>query len=149
MPGTEEYADSEKYQFRQWDWDRVGHIKELIARVNGIRRRHRALQSDWTLRFHATDNPEIIAFSKSAGDDTILTVVNLDPHHMQHGRVECPLQPRGRDGAIRHDSYFVHDLLDDTVYQWRGTWNYVRFDPGVRQGHMLRLEGQGVRSRMV
>ena len=32
-PGSEEYADSEKYQFRQWDWDRPGHIKELVARI--------------------------------------------------------------------------------------------------------------------
>src|SRR5213075_391591 len=65
VPGTEEYADSEKYQFRKWDWDRPGHIKELVARVNGIRRQHRALHYDWTLTFHATDNPEIIAFSKT------------------------------------------------------------------------------------
>ncbi|HVH27548.1 MAG TPA: alpha-1,4-glucan--maltose-1-phosphate maltosyltransferase [Vicinamibacterales bacterium] len=147
VPGTEEYADSEKYQLRQWDWDRVGHIKELVARVNSIRRRHRALQSDWTLRFHATDNPEIIAFSKSAGNDTILTVVNLDPRYMQHGWVECPLQAAGQGGKTRDDSYLVRDLLDDTVYEWRGTWNYVRFDPGVRQGHMLRLERQGFHSR--
>jgi starch synthase (maltosyl-transferring) len=149
IPGTEEYADSEKYQYRQWDWDRVGHIKELVARVNGIRRRHRALQSDWTLRFHATDNAEIVAFSKSAGNDTILTVVNLDPHHMQHGHVECPLRPSARDGLADRDSYRVRDLLDDTVYQWRGTWNYVRFDPGVRQGHMLKLEHGGFGSRTI
>ena len=31
IPGTEEYADSEKYQFRKWDWDRPGNIAELVA----------------------------------------------------------------------------------------------------------------------
>jgi starch synthase (maltosyl-transferring) len=139
VPGTEEYADSEKYQYRQWNWNRPGHIRELIARVNAIRRRYRALQSDWTLRFHATDNPEIVAFSKSAPDATLMIVVNLDPHHMQHGRVQCPPVPSGTAGRRVPDGYPVRDLLDDAVYHWRGEWNYVRFDPGVRQGHILAI----------
>src|SRR5690349_11587273 len=68
VPGTEEYADSEKYQIRKWDWQRPGHISELVARVNAVRREHPALQVDRTLRFHATDNPEIIAYSKTSLD---------------------------------------------------------------------------------
>src|SRR5439155_589218 len=69
-----------------------GHIKELVARVNEIRRRQHALHYDWTLRFHATDNPEIIAYSKTSPDGSshVLVVVNLDPHHMQHGWVQAP-----------------------------------------------------------
>src|SRR3954467_2245943 len=43
VPGTEEYQNSEKYQVRHWDWNRPGHIKELVARVNTIRRSHPAL----------------------------------------------------------------------------------------------------------
>jgi starch synthase (maltosyl-transferring) len=133
-PGSEEYLDSEKYQYRKWDWDRTGHISELIARVNQIRCGHRALQFDRSLRFHDTDNPEIIAYSKASPDgaDVILTVVNLDPHHMQHGHVRVP--GIGGDAA-----YTVHDLIDDTRYAWRGEWNYVRFDPDIRQGHILWL----------
>src|SRR5205814_3697867 len=61
-PGSEEYADSEKYHFRKWDWGRAGAITELICRVNDIRHRHTALQFDHTLRLHETDSPEIIAF---------------------------------------------------------------------------------------
>src|SRR5262249_8668243 len=68
VPGTEEYADSEKYQFRTWDWNRPGHLKDLIARVNRIRRDYPALQADRPLRFHATNNPEIIAYSKTTPD---------------------------------------------------------------------------------
>jgi starch synthase (maltosyl-transferring) len=134
IPGTEEYADSEKYQFRKWDWDRPGNIAELVRRVNDIRHAHRALQFDSTLRFHATDNPDIIAYSKRApGDgDTLLVVVNLDPLHMQHGHVEVP-------GLGPDETYTVRDLLDDVAYAWRGAWNYVRFDPDIRQGHILWL----------
>jgi starch synthase (maltosyl-transferring) len=138
--GSEEHANSEKYQFRHWDWNRPGNINELIARVNAIRHRHRALQFDGSLRFHGTDNPYIVAYSKSAPDaspdsgETLLVVVNLDPHHTQHGFVEASFQSRP-DG-----SYVVRDLLDDTTYHWRGEWNYVRFDPDVRQGHILKVE---------
>jgi starch synthase (maltosyl-transferring) len=134
VPGTEEYADSEKYQLRHWEWDQPGNINELVARVNGIRHQHRALQFDRTLRFHPTDNPEIIAYSKTApdGSEVLLTVVNLDPHHMQHGHVEV-LVPDA-------EFFAAHDLLDDTIYGWRSGWNYVRFDPDVRQGHIMTLE---------
>ena len=133
-PGSEEYADSEKYQYRKWDWDRAGHIGELIARVNRIRHHHSALQFDHTLRFHETDNPEIVAYSKASpsGDDVVLTIVNLDPRHMQHGHVQVPMV--GPD-----DAYTVIDLLDDVSYAWRGSWNYVRFAPDIRQGHILWL----------
>jgi len=146
VPGTEEYADSEKYQFRKWDWNRPGHLEELIARVNQIRREHPALHSDRTLRFHATDNPELIAYSKATADgsDTILVVVNLDPLHMQHGHVEVPLDAlrvpgAGPAGAPHDVTYTVRDLIDDVTYEWRGAWNYVRFDPEMRQGHILWL----------
>jgi starch synthase (maltosyl-transferring) len=143
-PGTEEYADSEKYQIRQWDWDRPGRITELVARVNAIRHAHRALQFDGTLRFHATDNPEIIAYSKSAPGppgETLLMVINLDPRNMQHGHVQVPADVRGAAGAGPDDLYKVRDLIDDTVYQWRGDSNYVRLDPAARQGHILMFEG--------
>src|SRR5262249_24221231 len=142
-PGTEEYADSEKYQYRRRDWSKPGHIQELIARVNRIRHQHCALQFDFTLRFHTTDNPYLIAYSKSspdAGDsrtqrEVLLMVVNLDPHHMQHGFVQVPLESIGSA-----EQYTALDLLDDTRYSWRGDWNYVRLEPGIKQGHILKLE---------
>jgi starch synthase (maltosyl-transferring) len=131
-PGSEEYADSEKYQFRKWDWERPGNINELLRRVNEIRRTQPALQFDASLRFHATDNTEIIAYSKTppGGGDSVLTIVNLDPHHMQHGMVDVP---------VDEDVFAVTDLLDDARYTWHRGWNYVRFDPEVRQGHILCL----------
>jgi starch synthase (maltosyl-transferring) len=134
VPGTEEYLNSEKYQFHHRTWDAPGTIQELVARVNQVRRGHRALHFDTTLRFHATDNAQIIAYSKTppdAADETLLMVVNLDPHHMQHGWVET---------TVDADSFEVCDLVDDSVYTWHRGWNYVRLDPGVRQGHIFRVE---------
>jgi starch synthase (maltosyl-transferring) len=131
-PGSEEYADSEKYQYRPRDWGAGSGISELVCRINEIRRAHPALQHDRTLRFHPTDNDQIIAYSKTSpdGSDRILTVVNLDPHHTQHGFVDVP---------VDEPAYPVTDLLDDIQYTWHRGWNYVRFDPDVRQGHVLWL----------
>ncbi|MBI2835553.1 MAG: alpha-1,4-glucan--maltose-1-phosphate maltosyltransferase [Acidobacteria bacterium] len=138
--GTEEYLDSEKYQYRAWDWNRPGRITELVARLNGIRRANRALQSDRSLCFHDTDNVQILAYSKVTEDreNVILTVVNLDPVNMQHGWLRVPIS----DWAIAADApYEMEDLLDDAAYTWRGERNYVRLEPGARPAHILRLKG--------
>jgi starch synthase (maltosyl-transferring) len=139
VPGTEEYLDSEKYQIRHWDWDRPGSITELVARVNRIRREHRALQFDWGLQFHPTDNDQVICYSKLSpeADDLVLVVVNLDPFHMQHGWVQLPA---GRAGHPPGVTYEVRDLLSDERYFWRGEWNYVRLDPEIRPAHILRVQ---------
>ena len=138
VPGTEEYLDSEKFQIRRRDWDRPGNIKELVALVNQIRRRNPALQWDWSLRFHQTDNEQLIFYSKQSPDgaNVVLVVVNLDPFNMQHGWIRVPVA----DWGLPSDRiYEVHDLLSDERYRWRGEWNYVRLDPGVRPAHILRL----------
>jgi len=136
--GSEEYLDSEKYQIRPRDFDRADSLAELIARVNGIRRAHTALQFDHGLAFHETDNEHLICFSKRApdGTDPILVVVNLDPASMQHGNVKLPLYDWKipLDGAVE-----ARDLLSGETYLWRGEWNYVRLDPPSRVAHVIRL----------
>ena len=134
-PGSEEYLDSEKYEIRIRDWNAPGNLKELIARVNEIRRSHRALQRNDTLQFHGCDNATLLAFSKTDGPgDGLFAVVNTDPHWTQHGWVQVPLARLG----VRGDApYTVLDLLDGAEYQWRGEWNYVRLDPQERMGHVF------------
>jgi starch synthase (maltosyl-transferring) len=151
-PGSEEYLDSEKYQYRKRDWNAAGHLAELVCQVNAIRHAHPALQYDRSLRFLATDNPQIVACCKTSPDgrDLVMTIVNLDPHNMQHGFVETPLGdvPPARPGrrmrlsGADDNRCIARDLLTDTAYVWRGEWNYVRLDPGVRQAHILELTRQ-------
>ena len=92
-PGSEEYLDSEKYQIRLRNYEDPNSLAEMIRRINTIRRDHPALQRDRGLRFHDTDNAQIICYSKRSpdGSDLILVVVNLDPRHMQHGFIRLPL----------------------------------------------------------
>ncbi|MDI3340606.1 MAG: alpha-1,4-glucan--maltose-1-phosphate maltosyltransferase [Sphaerobacter sp.] len=137
--GSEEYLDSEKYQVRHWDIDHPDSLREFIGRVNGIRRAHRALQTDRGLAFHRIDNDQIIAYSKVApgDDDAIVTVVNLDPHYTQSGWLELPLD---RFGLEPDQPFQVHDLLTDAYYLWRGAWNYVELDPRRVPAHILSLK---------
>src|SRR4051812_34292443 len=137
-PGSEEYLDSEKYQIKVRDWNAPGNIKELIARVNQVRREHRALQFNDGLQFHATDNPALLWFSKRApsGDDRVFVVANTDPHNLQHGWIDVPIADLG---LAPSSTYVVEDLLDGGRYQWRGAWNYVRLDPAVRMAHVFLI----------
>ena len=138
-PGSEEYLDSEKYEIRIRDFTQAHSLAELIGRINTIRRQHPALQRDRGLRFHHTDNAQIICYSKrsSDGTDVILVVVNLDPHHMQHGFVQLPLADWGLSPAATVE---VLDLISNEHYYWRGEWNYVRLDPEARAGHILHVQ---------
>jgi starch synthase (maltosyl-transferring) len=136
--GSEEYLNSEKYEYRHWDWNQAGNLRDLIARVNTIRRERVALQSDWGLRFHETDNDQLICYSKQSSDraDAVLVVANLDPHFMQHGWIRVPLAELGLTADRGYDA---HDLLSGETYHWHGEWNYVRLEPQVQPGHILHL----------
>jgi starch synthase (maltosyl-transferring) len=137
--GSEEYLDSEKYQIRVWDINNPNNLKGLIARINAIRRASPALQSDWRLAFHSTDNDQLIAYSKTSEDlaDKILTVVNLDSFNKQYGWVSILLKEFGLNPD---ESYEVHDLLTDARYVWRGSRNYVELNPAVLPAHIFRIE---------
>jgi starch synthase (maltosyl-transferring) len=137
-PGSEEYLDSEKYQLRQWDLERSDSLAELVTRLNRIRRENPALQSDRGLRFHPTDNEQLLCYSKTSeeGDNVVLTVVNLDPHHLQAGWVELDLE---RLGLSRGEGFQVHDLLSGARYLWQEARNYVQLDPVSMPAHVFRV----------
>jgi starch synthase (maltosyl-transferring) len=137
-PGSEEYLNSEKYEIRQWDISRSDSLKEFIARVNRIRKENPALHGDWSLRFHPVNNDALICYSKGTEDlsDVILTVVNLDAHHVQSGWVDLPVAELGIDPNA---PYQVHDLLSDARYLWHGSHNYVELNPRVSPAHIFRL----------
>lgn len=138
VPGTEEYLDSEKYQIRAWDLKQPGSLKQWIARINAIRKENECLQFNRSLRFHKTDNEQIICYTKSTADlsNIILVVVNLDPHHIQRGWVTLPMSELN---ISENMNYQVHDLLSDARYLWHGPSNYVELDPAKFPAHIFRL----------
>src|SRR5436190_1392192 len=138
LPGHEEYLDSEKYQFKERDWDVPGNIKEFIARLNTIRRQNRALQFYDNLRFYNADNGAILFYGKTtpARENIIFVVVNLDPFRRQNSMIDVPIELFGQNEG---EPYQVHDLLEDSRYTWYGRRNYVELDPAARPAHIFRL----------
>ncbi|HEU5246086.1 MAG TPA: alpha-1,4-glucan--maltose-1-phosphate maltosyltransferase [Candidatus Udaeobacter sp.] len=135
-PGREEYLDSEKYQYKERDWNAPGNIKDWIARLNKIRKENRALQLYTNLRFHDAENDAILFYSKmtAARDNIILVVVNLDPHRKQNSFVYVPIESFGQ---MERDVYQVQDLLSGATYTWRGRRNYVELDPDIQPAHIF------------
>ncbi|MEV4904958.1 alpha-1,4-glucan--maltose-1-phosphate maltosyltransferase [Streptomyces albidoflavus] len=137
--GSEEYLDSEKYQLRPRDWaaaEREGRtLAPLLTALNRVRRRNPALQQLRDLHFHHTDNDALLAYSKQSGGNTVLTVVNLDPHHTQEATVSLDMP---RLGLGWDDTTPVRDELTGETYHW-GRANYVRLEPGVTPAHLFVL----------
>lgn len=137
-PGSEEYLDSEKYEIRLWDTNRSDSLKDLITRINHIRRQNPALQQYRNLEFLPVDNDEIICYAKWSRDysDIIITFVNLDPYHTQSGWVELPLDELE---ISPHHPYQMHDLLNDERYLWNGMHNYIELNPQISTAHIFKL----------
>jgi starch synthase (maltosyl-transferring) len=151
-PGSEEYLDSEKYQYRPRDWaayetggPRDGQsLAPYLARLNEIRRAHPALQRLRSLRFHWVDNPEIICFSKrqplpNGGEDIVVTVVNLDPHGTREGTISIDMPALGFDW---HETFAAHDELSGQTFHW-GQFDFVRLDPAIEPAHVLTVRRWG------
>jgi starch synthase (maltosyl-transferring) len=138
IPGREEYANSEKYEIRAWDWDRPGHIRDDIVLVNRLRRAHPALQEFTNVEFYNAWDDDILYFGRRTRDlkSFVLVAVNLDPHAVHGTDFEVPLWEFGRpDGA----SIDVEDLVTGARFTWTGKVQHMDLDPAVRPYAIWRL----------
>ena len=136
--GGEEYLHSEKYELRHWDVDAPQSLRELVARVNHIRRENAAFRHVRRLRFVPVDDEALLAYARSTPDlgNVIVVVVNLDPHHAHAGTIEVPLEELGVDAT---HPFQVDDLLGGARYLWHGSRNYVALDPSAQPAHVFRI----------
>ena len=137
-PGSEEYLNSEKYELKSWNVDSPESLASFIGRVNRIRHDNEALHQDRTLRFHQTDNPNLICYSKTSADgaNIIVAVVNLDWAHTQSGWITLDSERLGIDPT---HAFEAHDLLGGGRYLWQASKNYVQLEPGSLPAHILRI----------
>jgi starch synthase (maltosyl-transferring) len=136
-PGSEEYLHSEKYEIRHWNLDAPESIAGTIAAVNRARRENAALHASHNLRFHAIDNPSLVAYSKTSFDasNTVLAIVNLDFAHTQAGWVELDLDAL----HIRPDENIqLWDQLSGARFLWQGARNYIELPPEM-PAHLFRV----------
>jgi starch synthase (maltosyl-transferring) len=137
-PGSEEYLDSEKYQYRPRDWDDPSSLAPYITQLNRIRKAHPSLRNLRSTWFHTVHDESLIAFSKTARDrtDPVLVIANLDAHHAHEATTWLDLWQLGLEHA---GPYEARDEITGATWVWHGPENFVRLDPHVEGVHVLAL----------
>jgi starch synthase (maltosyl-transferring) len=139
VAGREEYLHSEKYEIKVRDWHAPGNINEFVSTVNRARRENPALQRLDNLRFLNIPDDQLLAYVKQAPDqhNTVIVVVNLDPHAVHSSMLEVPPEVLG---TTPHGQYTVHDAITGRRHRWSSR-NHVSLDPiGGEPVHILRVE---------
>ncbi len=138
IPGKEEYMDSEKYQIREWDWEKENKITTLISKINKIRKEQISLQQTNNIEFCDTDNDQLIAYYKfdDNRENETLIIVNLDAYYAKQGMVKIPMQSLGIQAG---QSIKVHDLITGNGYIWDQEWNFVELHPTL-PFHLFKIE---------
>lgn len=138
-PGSEEYLDSEKYQLRPRDWkaaEKPGRsLIPLITALNTIRRENPALQQLRNLRFHAADSGDVIAYSKRSGENTIITIINLNPSAPSESWIHFNMEELGLPWGA---NFVVEDLLTKDRFTW-GEHAWVRLAPMNQVAHVVKV----------
>ncbi|PHP26578.1 alpha-1,4-glucan--maltose-1-phosphate maltosyltransferase [Limimaricola cinnabarinus] len=138
IPGKEEYLDSEKYEIRDWDFDREGHIKDDIRLLNGIRRKHAAMRDFTNLEFFDAHDDAVLCYGRfdRASDSYLLFHVLLDPHAGRDFAFDLPLW---RFDLPDEASIEVQDAIHGNHFTWHGKEHHLTLDPENRPYAIWRL----------
>lgn len=131
LPGKEEYLDSEKYEFKVWDWDRPGNLVDYVTTINRIRHENPALHELENLEFYEADNEHVLFYGKRTLDlrNIVVIAVNLNPFQSQEARLQIPINSFG----IKPDEmYQLHNLITNQRDLVKGGTYSVRLDPQVQ-----------------
>jgi starch synthase (maltosyl-transferring) len=138
VPNSEEYLHSEKYQYKVWDWNRPGHIKHEISRINAIRRDNPALHEFENLVFYQADDDSVLFYGKATLDrsNLIFVAINLDPFDAHQADLHFPLAEMG---VPEGETFEVEELLEGGRHLWRGPVHSVRLDPHINPVVIFRV----------
>ncbi|WP_024287762.1 alpha-1,4-glucan--maltose-1-phosphate maltosyltransferase [Cellulomonas sp. KRMCY2] len=147
-PGVEEQIDNEKYEYKPRDWSTTAEsgISDLLTLLNSIRREHPALRRLRGLTVHPTTDDAILCFSRrvtaaqspDGRADTVIVVVNTDPHSTREGLIDLDLEAIGVQPPTDPDApcFAAHDLFTGAVHAW-GAQPFVRLDPWTQCAHII------------
>ena len=126
---SEEYLDSEKYEVKQRSVE--GPLLPLLKRLNEVRRAHPALRRGDGLRWLETADDGLVGYARTAGEDILFVVVNIDSTARRTGVCEVPA-----DLGLPA-SFTVRDELTGLTWPWTHGRNYVSLDAG--RSHVLSI----------
>jgi starch synthase (maltosyl-transferring) len=148
-PGSEENIDNEKYEYKFRDWagaaERGESLAPFLARLNEIRRAHPALRQLRNLSIHWSDDDAILVYAKhldaalspDGRSDTVIVVVNTDPHSVRQTMVHLDTRIWGVEPG---SPYEVEDLVTGGRWTW-SDHNYVMLDAFTEPVHILHVKG--------
>ena len=148
-PGAEENIDNEKYEYKDRDWtaiDKAGtSLAPYVTRLNEIRAAHPALGQLRNITIQHSDDDAVLCYSKhlsaeftgTGKSDTIIVVVNTDPHAVRTTTVRLH---QATFGMEQGQEFTVTDLISGEKWAWSAD-NYVRLDPFTQPVHILHVDG--------
>ncbi len=148
-PGSEENIDNEKYEYALRDWagaEAAGDsLAPYLTQLNRIRRDHPALRQLRNWRAHRSDDDAILVYSKhldaavspTGAADTIIVVINVDPHSVRQTMVHLDTLVWGVEPG---DPFEVEELLTGARWTW-SQHNFVRLDAFTEPAHILHVKG--------
>ncbi|MEW6635537.1 MAG: alpha-1,4-glucan--maltose-1-phosphate maltosyltransferase [Actinomycetota bacterium] len=140
-PGTTVYyQDSEVYEYKVWDWERPGNIKDYVRKINEIRRENPALHELINLEFYEAPDDNILFYGKKSGENAVFVAVNLDPHAPHDTHVQFPLWELG---IGEDEDYVAEELISGRQIPARGSWFWVRLVPQVNPAEIFRIRRAG------
>lgn len=147
-PGSEENIDNEKYEYKLRDWagaeEHGDSLAPYLRRLNEIRRAHPALRQLRNLSIHWSDDDAILVYAKhldaalspDGRADTIIVVVNTDPHSVRQTMVHLDTRVWGVEPG---EPYDVEDLATGGRWTW-SDHNYVMLDAFTEPVHILHVK---------
>ncbi len=148
-PGSEENIDNEKYEYKFRDWAgaeaRGESLAPFLSQLNEIRRAHPALRQLRNISIHWSDDDAILvyvkhldaALSPSGRSDTIIVVVNTDPHSVRQTMVHLDTRVWGVEPGEPFD---VEELLTGARWTW-SDHNFVLLYAFTEPVHILHVKG--------
>jgi starch synthase (maltosyl-transferring) len=138
VPGKEEYLNSEKYEYKVWDWDRPGNIKDLIRAVNQARLDHPALQEYDNLSFFSADDQRVLTYAKTlpSANDRIVCIISLDPTEVVSTWIHLDLDVLGFEDG---EPFSVTELVSGSTWTWTGAHHPIEIDPSIGPAWMLAV----------
>lgn len=149
-PGSEENIDNEKYEYKLRDFAGAEAAGDSLApylrRLNEIRRTHPALRQLRNLSVHWSDDDAVLVYSKhldaaftgTGAADTLIVVVNVDPHSVRETTIHLDTRVWGVEPG---EPFEVEDLITGATWTWTDH-DYVRLDAFAEPVHILHVKGR-------